>query len=89
MGGGDRSNSRDFRRIVPGSILDGVKGVKGMEDKEFGKWYEWVKRRVGEYQEVGSRTAAIAGFFEACSEEVFSGDQVSQMLALRYPEEKE
>lgn len=60
-----------------------------MKDREFKKWYDWVKRRAGEYQEVGSRTAAIAGFFEACSEEVFSGDQVSQILALRYPEEIE
>ena len=60
-----------------------------MKDREFKKWYDWVKRRAGEYQEVGSRTAAIAGFFEACSEEVFSGDQVSQILAQRYPEEIE
>ena len=60
-----------------------------MKDRKFKKWYDWVKRRAGEYQEVGSRTAAIAGFFEACSEEVFSGDQVSQILALRYPEEIE
>lgn len=60
-----------------------------MKDQEFKKWYDWVKRRAGEHQEVGSRTAAIAGFFEACSEEVFSGDQVSQILALRYPEEIE
>lgn len=60
-----------------------------MKDQEFKKWYDWVKRRAGEYQEVGSRTAAIAGFFEACSEEMFSGDQVSQILALRYPEEIE
>lgn len=60
-----------------------------MKDQEFEKWYDWVKRRAGEYQDVGSRTAAIAGFFEACSEEMFSGDQVSQILALRYPEEME
>ena len=60
-----------------------------MKDREFKKWYDWVKRRAGEYQDVGSRTAAIAGFFEACSEEMFSGDQVSQILALRYPEEIE
>ena len=60
-----------------------------MKDQEFEKWYDWVKRRAGEYQDVGSRTAAIAGFFKACSEEVFSGDQVSQILALRYPEEIE
>lgn len=89
MGGGGRGNSRDFRWTVPGSVLDGVKGVKGMADQEFGKWYEWVKRRVGEYQDVRSRTAVIAGFFEACSEEMFSGDQVSQILALRYLEEIE
>ncbi len=60
-----------------------------MKDQEFEKWYDWVKRRAAEHQDVRSRTAVIAGFFEACSEEMFSGDQVSQILALRYPEEIE
>ena len=60
-----------------------------MKDQEFKKWYDWVKGRAAEYQDVRSRTAVIAGFFEACSEEVFRGDQVSQILALRYQEEIE
>lgn len=88
MGGGDCGNSRDFRRIVPGSILDSVERSRKMTDQEFGRWYNWVKGRAAEYQDVRSRTAVIAGFFEACSEEVFSGDQVSQILALRYPEKE-
>lgn len=60
-----------------------------MTDQEFGRWHDWVKQRIDEYRDVRSRTAAIAGFFEAHSAGVFSGDQVSQILALRYPEEKE
>ena len=60
-----------------------------MTDQEFRRWHEWVKGRAAEYQDVRSRVAVIAGFFEARSEEVFSGDQVSQILALRYPEEIE
>lgn len=59
-----------------------------MEGDRFKGWYDWVKQRVAEYQDVRSRTAAIAGFFEACSAEVFSGDQVRQILALRYPEKE-
>lgn len=60
-----------------------------MTDQEFRRWYEWVKGRAAEYQDMRSRMAVIAGFFEACSEEVFSGDRVSQILALRYQEEIE
>lgn len=59
-----------------------------MTDQEFGRWYNWVKGRAAEYQDVRSRTAAIAGFFEAFSAEIFSGDQVSRILALRYPEKE-
>ncbi len=59
-----------------------------MTDQEFGRWYEWVKGRAAEYQDMRSRMAVIAGFFEAWSKEVFSGDQVSQILVLRYPEKE-
>lgn len=60
-----------------------------MAEQEFKEWYDWVKERVAEYQDVGSRTAIIAGFFEAKHKEVFTGEQVSQIIALRYQEEKE
>ena len=59
-----------------------------MPEQELKEWYDWVKERVAEYQDVGSRTAIIAGFFEAKHKEVFTGEQVSQFLALRYPEEE-
>lgn len=59
-----------------------------MTDQEFGRWYEWAKGRAAEYQDMRSRMAVIAGFFEAWSKEVFSGDQVSQILVLRYPEKE-
>ena len=58
-----------------------------MPEQEFKEWYDWVKERVAEYQDVGSRTAIIAGFFEAKHKEVFTGEQVTQFLALWYPEE--
>lgn len=59
-----------------------------MTDQEFRRWYEWVKGRAAEYQDMRLRMAVIAGFFEAWSKEVFSGDQVSQILVLRYPEKE-
>ena len=57
-----------------------------MPEQEFKAWYDWVKEIVDVYQDVRTRTAAIAGFFAANSEEVFTGDEVSQILALRYRE---
>ena len=57
-----------------------------MEDDKFTGWYEWIKSMVAEYQDVRSRTVVIDGFFEAKHKEVFTGHQVSQILALRYPE---
>lgn len=57
-----------------------------MEDKKFQEWYEWIKLLVAEYQDARSRTAVIDGFFEEKHKEVFTGHQVSQILALRYPE---
>ena len=60
-----------------------------MPEQEFKEWYDWVKKRVAEYQDVRSRTAVVAGFFMANREEVFTGDQVCQLLELRYPKEKE
>lgn len=59
-----------------------------MEDKKFKEWYGWQKWLMEGYQDVRSRTAMIAGFFEANSSETFTGDQVGQMLALRYPEKE-
>lgn len=47
-----------------------------MPEQEFKAWYDWVKEIVDVYQDVRTRTAAIAGFFAANSEEVFTGDQV-------------
>ena len=47
-----------------------------------------MKEIVDVYQDVRTRTAAIAGFFAANSEKVFTGDQVSQILALRYREKE-
>ena len=59
-----------------------------MPEQEFKEWYDWVKQRAEEYQDVGLRTSVIAGFFSAKSKEVFTGEQVSQILALRYPEKE-
>lgn len=59
-----------------------------MPEQEFEEWYDWVKQRAEEYQDVGLRTSVITGFFSAKSREVFTGEQVRQLLELRYPEEK-
>ena len=55
-----------------------------MPEQEFKEWYDWLKADVDAYQDVRSRTSAIAGFFAANHEEVFTGEQVCQILALRY-----
>lgn len=57
-----------------------------MKNKKFQEWHEWVKNEVGKYQDVGSRMAVIEGFFSARHGERFTGNQVSQILALGYPE---
>ena len=59
-----------------------------MEGDRFKEWYDWVKEKVAEFQDISSRVAVINGFFSARPGEKFTGDQVSQMLALRYPESK-
>ena len=59
-----------------------------MPEQEFGKWYDWVKEKVAEYQDVESRTAIISGFFAANHKEVFTGDQVSQILDLGFQKEE-
>ena len=60
-----------------------------MPEQEFKEWYDWLKADVDAYQDVRSRTSAIAGFFAANHEEVFTGEQVCQILALRYRKKDE
>ncbi len=57
-----------------------------MSEQEFKEWYDWVKERADAYQDLGERMAVITGLFKAWHEETFTGDQVIQILALRYPE---
>lgn len=59
-----------------------------MPEQEFKEWYDWVKEKTHAYQDVESRTAIIAGFFEAKHKEAFTGHQISQIMALRYPEKE-
>lgn len=59
-----------------------------MTEQKFEKWYDWVKEKVAEYQDVGSRTAIISGFFEAKHKEAFTGHQVSQILRLGFQKEE-
>lgn len=59
-----------------------------ISDQDFEKWYEKVKGWVEEYDNVGERTAVIAGFFRGMpSDMCFSPEQIDRMLDLRYPEE--
>ena len=59
-----------------------------MPEQEFRRWYDWVKEKVAEYQNVGLRTAIISGFFAANHKEVFTGDQVGQILDLGFQKEE-
>lgn len=59
-----------------------------MEKEEFELWYERVKEEVDEYESLTYRTAVIAGLFGRNSEKTFTGEQVSMILALRYPEKE-
>lgn len=59
-----------------------------MEKEEFELWYERVKEEVDEYKSPTYRTAVIAGLFGRSSKKSFTGGQVSEILALRYPEKE-
>ena len=59
-----------------------------MEKEEFKLLYEQVKEMTDEYQSQSYRTAVIAGFFGRNSEKTFTGERVSMILALRYPEKE-
>ena len=54
-----------------------------MPEQEFKEWYDWVKEKVAEYQDVRLRTSVITGFFNAMPRAAFTVEQVSQLLALR------
>ena len=89
MGGSDRGNNRNFRWIVPGSILDSVREVEKTPDQEFEKLYKWIKEMVYGYRTLGERTAVIAGWMRGMPPEtLITTVQVSQILALRYPEKE-
>lgn len=57
-----------------------------MDEKEFERWYERIKEEVDECNSEKFRMAIIAGFFRRISKDTFTGEQVSMILALRYPE---
>lgn len=59
-----------------------------MKKEEFELLYEWVKEMADDYESLNYRTAVIAGFFGRNSEKTFTGEQVSMILALRYPEKE-
>lgn len=59
-----------------------------MRKEEFERWYERAKEEVDEYETPTYRTSVIAGLFGRNSKETFTGEQVSQILALRYPDKE-
>ena len=97
MGGSDRGDDRDIRRIVPGGILDGVERRNNVEkwevmaEEDFEEWYDWLKTRleVEEVEDIRRRMACIEGFFKGLDGRAYTAEQVIKILALRYPEEKE
>lgn len=97
MGGSDRGDDMDIRRIVPWGILDGVERRNSVEkwdvmpEKDFEEWYDWLKTRleVEEVEDMRRRMACIEGFFKGLVGRAYTAEQVIKILALRYPEEKE
>ena len=90
MGGSDRGNDRDIRRAIPGSILDGVREVERMPEYDFVDLYDQMRDAISAYKDPGERIAYIAGYFKGMNPDTaLTAGQVSQILALRYPEEKE
>ena len=90
MGGGDRDNDRDIRWIVPGSILDSVREVERMTEYDFEDLYNQIRNGISMYMDPGERIAYITGYFKGMNPDTaLTAGQVSEILALRYPEEKE
>ena len=89
MGGGDRGNDRDIRRIVPGGILDSVREVERMPEYDFEDLYDRMRDAISVYKDPGERIAYIAGYFKGMNPDTaLTAGQVSQIIALRYPEEE-
>lgn len=87
MGGSDRDDDRDIRRIVPWGILDSVREVERMPEYDFKDLYNQMRDETSAYKDPGERIAYIAGYFKAMyPDTAFTAGQVSQILALRYPE---
>ena len=59
-----------------------------MDKKEFERWYERAKEEVNKYESPTFRTSVMAGLFGRSSKEVFTGEQVQMIFALRYPEKE-
>lgn len=90
MGGSDRGNDRNIRRIVSGGILDSVREVERMPEYDFKDLYDQMRDATSAYKDPGERIAYIAGYFKGMNPDtVLTAGQVSQILALKYPEEKE
>ena len=90
MGGSDRGNNRNFRWIVPGSILDSVREVERMPEYDFEDLYDQIRGAISVYMDPGERIAYITGYFKGMNPDTaLTAGQVSQIIALGYQEEKE
>lgn len=89
MGGSDRDDDRDIRRIVPWGILDSVREVERMPEYDFKDLYDRMRDATSTYKDPGERIAYIAGYFKGMNPDTaLTAGQVSQIIALRYPEEE-
>lgn len=57
-----------------------------MSETDFTYWYDWLKKHLGEVEDLRARVACIEGFFEAKKDKAYTAEQVIKILALRYPE---
>lgn len=87
MGGSDRDDDRDIRRIVPWGILDSVREAERMPEYDFKGLYDQMRDATSAYKDPGERIAYIAGYFKGMNPDTaLTAGQVSQILALRCPE---
>lgn len=61
-----------------------------MPERDFEVLYDQIRKEVSVYKDPGERIAYITGYLRGIDPyTVITGDQVCQILALRYPKEKE
>lgn len=62
--------------------------METVAEEEFRSSVRWLRERVMDYQTERERMAIIAGFFIGSSGQTFTAEQITQILDLRIPEQR-